>query len=57
MDRADDSLSRSCEPAHESTDFERRLSVKTGSRLVQEQQRRFRDKFSRKREPLALFDR
>ena len=36
MDRADDRMSRCCEPAHESTDLERRLAVKTGSRLVQE---------------------
>lgn len=56
MDRANDCLARCCESAHESTNFERRLSIKAGSRLVKEQQRRFRDQLSREREPFALFD-
>jgi hypothetical protein len=57
VDRANDCLAGCCESAHEPTNFECRLPVKTGSRLVQEQQRWFRDKLSRKRESLALLDR
>lgn len=56
MDGADDALAVVCELSEELYDLERRLTIETRSRLVQEQEHRLRYEFDTDRDTFALFD-